>query len=223
MELSYWKSRWEKGNVGFHMDEGYPGLERHWSSLPLQTISAVLVPLCGKSQDLMWLSKKSERVIGSEISETAVQEFYSENGLEPAVSSFGDFSVYSAKNIEIWQGDFLKLPEWKIPDTDLIYDKAALVALPPKMRKKYAAKVLELISPHTHMLLHHFTYNQNEMNGPPFSVDHDEIETLFGGSFTQKTLEKDQLLLKNFKKFQNRGLKSELIEYLLLLSPKPCK
>lgn len=223
MELSYWDSRWKKGNIGFHMNEVYPGLKRHWESVPLQAISTVLVPLCGKSKDLIWLSEKAKKVIGSEISETAVQEFFSENNLKYTKNTFGDFSIYSSKNIEIWQGDFLKLPEWKIPDTDLIYDKAALVALPPEMRIKYANKVQKLISSHTHILLQHFIYNQNEMNGPPFSVDHNEIETLFGASFTQKILQKDQLLLKNFKKFQNRGLKSELIEYLLLLLPKPCK
>lgn len=223
MELSYWNSRWEKGNIGFHMDEVYPSLKHHWKSVPLQSISTVLVPLCGKSKDLIWLSEKTEKVIGSEISETAVQEFFLENELTYTKTTFGDFSIYLSKNIEIWQGNFFKLPEWKIPDIDLIYDKAALVALPPEMRKKYAKKVLKLISSHTHILLQHFIYNQNEMNGPPFSVAHNEIENLFGASFTQKVLQKDQLLLKNFKKFQNRGLKSKLIEYLLLLLPKHCK
>lgn len=219
MELSYWTSRWNKGNTGFHMENGYPGLIRHWSSLPVPNNPVVLVPLCGKSYDLIWLAEHSKKVIGCEISETAVLQFFSENNLTPATSTFADFTIYTSNNIEIWLGDFLKLPERKIPKTDLIFDKAALVALPPEMRKKYADKILKLSSSHTHILLHHFIYNQKEMNGPPFSVTHKEIEQLFGAFYTIKTLEKSELLLKNFKKFQNRGLKSELIEYLLLLSP----
>ena len=44
--------------------------------------STVLVPLCGKSRDLLWLAQHDFRVTGIEISPIAVEGFFRENGLE---------------------------------------------------------------------------------------------------------------------------------------------
>lgn len=168
---------------------------------------------------MFWLSERCGKVVGSEVSKKAILEFFSEHKLEPVSKTFGDFTIYSASNIEIWQGDFFKLPKQKMPDFDLIYDKAAIVALPPDMRIRYAKKILSLSSVRTHILLHHFTYNQEEMNGPPFSVSQKELKQYFGHAFSLKVIEENELSIEKFKKFQLRGLKSTFIEYLLLLSP----
>lgn len=220
MELSYWQSRWNKGNTGFHMDSGYPGLERNWPSIGLDEGPVVLVPLCGKSKDLIWLSKHCRQVVGVEISSVAVQDFLNENNLEASGSTFAEFTIYQTGNIQIWNGDFFKLPGHKLPNVDLIYDKAALTALPPKMREQYASKVLGLVSPRTQILLHLFEYNQEEMNGPPFSVPIKEAKKHFGEKFDLKILEQKKLNINNYKKFQNRGLRSYFIEILSLLLPK---
>lgn len=220
MELSYWQSKWRKGNTGFHMKEGYPGLKEHWNSVQIKDNAAVLVPLCGKTKDLLFLSQQCRRVIGVEISEMAVREFLKENNLEAEKFSFADFSVYQAKNIEIWQGDFFKLPKHKLPRLDLIYDKAALIALPPEMRANYAEQILEFTTSQTKILLHLFDYPQEEMNGPPFSVSIEEINNYFGKRFSIGILEEKNLNLNNYEKFQNRGLHSHFIEILLLLLPK---
>ncbi len=217
MELSYWQSRWEKGNTGFHMPGGYPGLRTHWKKLPLPQNPHVFVPLCGKTEDMIWLSSNAGRVTGVEISEKAVREFFHENGLEPETSSFAGFTIYKSQNIEIWCGDFQKFPEHKIDPVDLIYDKAALVALPERMRASYCRKAKELSHSKTALLLHHFDYNQNEMPGPPFSVPLKEVENYFGSDYKITLLEKNSLDIEQFQKFTKRGLKSYLIEYLLLL------
>ncbi len=219
MELSYWESRWNKGKTGFHMDGGYPGLGRNWSKLNVSADATILVPLCGKTEDLIRLSSKAGRVIGVEISKKAVEEFFSEKNLKPETTRFADFTLYSTGNIEIWCGDFMKLPPRNIRHVQLIYDKAALVALPPKMRESYAKKVQQFCGPDTKILLHHFVYEQQEMPGPPFSVPADEINDLFSERFSITLLEKEELKISEFQKFAKRGLKSYLIEYLLLLLP----
>lgn len=201
------------------MKEGYPGLPQHWGALQADNPVA-LVPLCGKSKDLLFLSAKCRKVIGVEISGIAVQDFLKENNLEADKTSFADFSIYRTGNIELWQGDFFKLPNHKLPPLDLIYDKAALIALPPDLRKQYASKILELVSSQTQILLHLFEYRREEMSGPPFSVPLDEIEDYFGKRFTILILERNELDLNNYKKFQNRGLNSNFIEILSLLLPK---
>ena len=217
MELSYWQSRWEKDKTGFHMPGGYPGLRTHWEKLTLPQNPHVFVPLCGKTEDMIWLSSNAGRVTGVEISEKAVREFFHENGLEPQTSSFADFTIYKSQNIEIWCGDFQKFPVHKIKPIDLIYDKAALVALPNRMRADYCIKIKELCHTNTAILLHHFDYDQSEMPGPPFSVPIEEIENHFGSEYVITQIEMNSLDIAQFQKFSKRGLKSYLIEYLLLL------
>lgn len=107
-----------------------------------------------------------------------------------------------------------------MPVFDLVYDKAALVALPQKIRQKYVEKVISLAGRHTKIMLHGFSYNQNEMNGPPFSVSQAEVETLYGGDFSIEVLEINSLDTEKYQKFKKRGLGSHFIEYLLLLSRK---
>jgi thiopurine S-methyltransferase len=220
MELSYWQSRWRKGNTGFHMQNGYTGLHKHWKSLPIPDSPDVLVPLAGKSVDMQWIAEQGGNVTGIEISEIAIQQFFESLGETPVVRSYADFNIYTSDQIKIWRGNFLKLPEAKMPVFDLIYDKAALVALPPQMRKEYVEKIKSLTGPQTRILLHGYSYNQQEMNGPPFSVPEKEIEELYGSQFSINLLEKNSLNTENFQKFKKRGLGSHFIEYLLLLSKK---
>jgi thiopurine S-methyltransferase len=217
MELSYWISRWTKGNTGFHMENGYPGLEKHLSTIHLPADSVALVPLCGKSHDMILLSKKFEKVIGVEISEQAITQFFEENNLNAEQFHYAGFTIFRSGNIEIWCGDFFKLPGKKLPGISMIYDKAALTALPKSMRLKYSDKLTNLSGNDTKLLLHIFEYPQEEMNGPPFSISPGEARNLFKEKFTVKPLEKNKLSLHNYQKFLKRGLKTYLIEYLLLL------
>jgi thiopurine S-methyltransferase len=112
----------------------------------------------------------------------------------------------------------MKLPEKKMGELDLIYDKASIVALPEKMRESYAKKLSALSSGNTKILMHLLSYDPSEMTGPPFSVDPNEVKRLFSDNFDIQLLEKNSLDIHKFEKFLNRGLKSDLIEYLLLLS-----
>ena len=218
MELSYWLSRWRKNKIGFHMPEGYPALEPHLKNIPLPKKKTVLVPLCGKSRDLLTLTRYFDKVIGVEISEKAIREFLQETGLKATEKSFADFKIFETEPITFWCGNFFKLPVRKINPVDLIYDKAALVALPPGRRPEYAEKLLTFCTNSTSILVHHFIYKQDEMPGPPFSVFEKELENYFGDMFSSVVLEESELNLDTFKKFQNRGLKSGLRERFILFT-----
>lgn len=218
MELSYWISRWNKGKTGFHMENGYPGLVQNWNKLNLPPNPVVLVPLAGKSRDILWLSRHSQTVIAVEISERAIHQFFEENNLTPTLQSAAGFDIYTASNITFWHGDFLKLPKRKLPPADLIFDKAAIVALPPQKRIAYAKKILSLSTEQTLVLMHLLNYPEGQMTGPPFSVTKEEVEKLFDSRFRITELERNELNLSNFEKFSQRGLKNDFFEYLLLLS-----
>ena len=223
MELSYWQSRWNKGNIGFHIPGGYPALSRHWSSLSIPESARVLVPLCGKSEDLDFLSRHASIVTGVEISETAVRSFFEEREMIPEMSRSHGFTIFRHGNIRLWCGDFFRFPEEKQSGQfDLIYDKAALIALPRSARTQYARKILALKGKNsrTSVLLHHFEYNQEEMNGPPFSVSPGEIDSLFGPLFKMEILEEEQIDPLKYEKFRRRGLMSPMKERFLFLHPK---
>lgn len=218
MELSYWLSRWRKNKIGFHMADGYPTLEQHLANISFPKQQTALVPLCGKSRDLITLTHHFNKVVGVEISEKAIKEFLQEHNLTATESSFADFKIFKTESINLWCGDFMKLPAHKLPSIDLIYDKAALVALPSDKRPEYAEKLVSLCSDSTFIMLHHFTYNQKEMPGPPFSVSDRELNAYFGEKFNAIILEKSEIDLNRFKKFQYRGLKSGLMERFILFT-----
>ncbi|HEX6983333.1 MAG TPA: methyltransferase domain-containing protein [Balneolaceae bacterium] len=219
MEISYWQSRWRKNKTGWHLNEVYLLLPDLWPSLSLKAGARILVPFCGKSLDMQWFTDHGFHVTGVDVSEKALQEF-----MERSRKSFSSYqehglSVFRSKNIELWQGNFQKLPINNMAPFDAIYDKAALIALPRKMRAKYAQKALQLCDPATQMLLQTFEYGQDEMAGPPFSVDEDELQKLYGKQFDLALLyqkQKPELL----EKFQRRGLLSYLIEKVYHLKPK---
>lgn len=218
MEISYWQSRWRKDNTGWHMDNVYPPLANIWSQLSIKSSAKVFVPLCGKSLDLRWLVERGHQVTGVDVSQKALEDVINYTNQSFTKDSSHGFTIYRSESLELWQGDFLKLPVKKIPQPDVIYDKASIVALPPEMRGSYAQKILSLCGKHTHIILQTFEYDQSEMNGPPFSVDENELKHHFGHDF-EFTLMHEQSKLEELSKFQQRGLSSYLTEKVYHLTP----
>jgi len=219
MEISYWKSRWNRGRTGWHMEEVYPHLKTYWRRLELDRGSSVLVPLCGKSLDLLWLADRGHRVFGVEVSEIAIREFLEEAGLNWEEREKGPFTLYRAGQIRLWQGNFFDLEPGMLPRLDAIYDKAALIALPEEKRAEYARLINRLCVPATRILLNSFEYDQDEMSGPPFAVFEDELQRHFGGRFDLELLHEESLF-DRLVKFRQRGLSTYLTEKLYLLHPK---
>jgi thiopurine S-methyltransferase len=57
-----------------------------------------------------------------------------------------------------------------------------LVALPEPMRRRYAAHLVEITNKVPQLLIV-FEYDQNRMEGPPFSISDREVKELYGGSY----------------------------------------
>jgi thiopurine S-methyltransferase len=71
---------------------------------------------------------------------------------------------------------------------DVIFDRAALVALDPACRQRYVDGLHRLLKPGGHLLLIAFAYDQSRIAGPPWSVDADTIESLLGDRFSIETI-----------------------------------
>lgn len=170
MEPQFWNDRWQSGEIGFHKGEVHDLLVKHWPSLNLAPGTEVFVPLCGKSLDMVWLAEQGHRIVGAELSEIAVDSFFAERGLEPKVETLGGFQVKSAGAYEIWQGDIFELPPRATKNVAAVYDRASLVAFPPAMQPRYAAKLCEIIPAAAPIMIVGLSYPQGEMSGPPFPV-----------------------------------------------------
>lgn len=179
MEADFWHERWAEREIGFHQQEINSFLQRYWSKLELPRESRVLVPLCGKSTDMVWLAQQGHSVIGVELSEMAVQEFFEELKVAPAVDETGPFKRYAVDNIELLVGDFFALTAQDLADVAAVYDRAALVALPPEMRRDYAKLLTSLLPAQVQALLITFEYRPGDAEGPPFSIAADEVDSLF--------------------------------------------
>jgi len=215
MQKKYWLDRWERKDIGFHQNETNPYLGQYWQRLQLAPGSTALVPLCGKSTDMLWLRQKGHTVLGVELSGIAAQAFFTENGLTPQCSARDQFTHLEANDIHILCGDFFDLDKNAVAKVTAVYDRAALIALPPEMRKRYAHHLLYILPPATQILLVTLDYPQHEMPGPPFAVSMNEVTSLYQ-PHAGITLLSQQDVLEQNPRFQDRGL-SRLQENTILL------
>ena len=175
----FWHNKWAANQIGFHLEDVNPLLLKFWQHTSPSYDKKVLVPLCGKSEDLIWLASKHEEVQGVELSQIAVRSFFAEHLYTPTVTKIsGQHELYQFDELSIYMGDFFSAP---VEPVDIIYDRASLVALPSEMRVQYAERLKQLLKPGGKILLVTLDYIQSEMSGPPFSVPEQEIEQLFSG------------------------------------------
>jgi thiopurine S-methyltransferase len=180
MQREFWLERWARNEIGFHLPDVNPRLRHFWPQLDVPTDAAVFVPLCGKSLDLHWLAAQGHRVIGVELAEAAVQAFFAEAALTSEVDRSGPLPRHSAADIDIYCGDVFDLGAKALGDVCAVFDRAALVALPPPMRERYVAHVLRMVPDGTRMLLLTFEYDQTRIPGPPHAVPEEEVMALYG-------------------------------------------
>ncbi len=179
MEADFWHSRWQEGRIGFHQNDVNGFLQNHWATLKLPEKSTVFVPLCGKSLDMLWLASLGHRVVGVELSEIAAQQFFAEQSVQPDVVKGDRFTSYSANNVTILCGDFFDLVATDLDGAVAVFDRAALIALPKDMRKRYAEHLRQLLSSGCQLLLVAMEYDESALSGPPFNVPWAEVSTLF--------------------------------------------
>jgi thiopurine S-methyltransferase len=180
MKAEFWHERWERQEIGFHRKQPHPLLSQFFHRLNKQHHS-IFVPLCGKSVDMLCLAEHGLQVVGSELSALAVNTFFAEHDLNPEQDdSYLPTIGFRDERILLWQGDYFTLQAQQLNGATCFYDRAALVALPADMRKRYVAKLNELMPSNAEGLLITFDYDTTLMDGPPFAVSHDEVQQLYG-------------------------------------------
>lgn len=179
MDVQFWLARWANQEIGFHQPQVNRLLEKCWPELGLPGDAAVFVPLCGKSLDLGWLAGQGHRVLGVELAENAVRAFYEEANQPFRVERLRHLLQYTGGRVTIFCGDFMELTALHLPEVAAVYDRGALVALPPRMRAYYADHLQRIVPEGCQILLLTLEYDQARVAGPPHSVEQAEVERLF--------------------------------------------
>lgn len=179
--MTDWIQQWKDGETGWHSDAPNVKLIEFIDCLQLHKLETVFVPLCGKSQDMIYLLKRGYRVIGVEMSALAVNAFFKENKIPYTVQEAQDFTVYNAKNIRVFCGNYFDLNAGHLDKVKAVYDRASLIALPEDLRVKYAQHLYSITQSDCKALLLTLNYPQSQISGPPFAVDEAAVNSLFKG------------------------------------------
>lgn len=192
MQHEFWHHRWQNQQIGFHLHVVNPLLLDHFAALSLTVGQRVFVPLCGKTLDIHWLLAQNFQVVGAELSQLAVDALFAELGLTPDIVQSGALRHYQAANIDIFQGDLFALDQATLGKVDAIYDRAALIALPPEIRNHYSRHLTKITATAPQLLIS-FHYDQSLVQGPPFNVDASELTALYGGHYRITLLAENNL------------------------------
>ena len=172
--------------------------------------TSVLVPLCGKSVDLIWLWQQGHTVVGIEAVVSAIHSFQKENHLHLLESTNEDglttFSTGDGK-LTLIVGDFLnsQLFNSLAGKFHSVWDRASLVAIEPALHSAYKATIRKLINPHGfRYLLSTFVYECPQFQPPPWSIDLAIVSKLYSDMGSV-----DQLFFGEADAFLGCGLLTE--------------
>lgn len=191
MDAKFWIKKWNEGQIGFHQNHFNETLLKYFPLFNYMSGEKILVPLCGKTKDLVWLRDQGLNVRGVELYEKAAEAFFRENSFTDVIREVEEnFLHLSISGLTISCGDFLEFNQKE--KFDFVYDRASLVALPEEMRKLYADVIRGSLKPNGMYLLIVYEYNQSDFEGPPFSVSEKEVTQLYGRDFEIELLEEQQ-------------------------------
>jgi thiopurine S-methyltransferase len=190
MEPEFWQRTWqeESTRTSFHRPDIHPHVQQYATPQMLEN-KRVLIPLCGKTKDMLWFQRFASQVIGVELVEKPIMQFFSENNLDYQKI---DPSRYEAERITLLHKNIFDTQLDDVGTIDLVYDRAALVALPIPMRLEYVRKIDSLLPVKATILLNIIEY-QPELPVPPFSITPEEIRQYYGTGYTIEHLEQPEM------------------------------
>jgi SAM-dependent methyltransferase len=163
----FWDERFRENFTPWDAGAAPPDLERYLSSA--RGGGRVLIPGSGSAYEVRSFCERGYETIAIDFSEAAVERARALLGEWRDAVVLGDFFAY----------------DFGAP-FDVIYERAFLASLPPRMRGDYARRVAQLLRPGGRLL--GFFVHGEPQRGPPFCLKEGELLELLGGDF-DKTAE----------------------------------
>ncbi|CAM4630673.1 unnamed protein product [Leuciscus chuanchicus] len=171
MALSEWEDRWKEGKIGFHRTEVHKLLENNLDKVVCgRKEIRFFFPLCGKSVDMKWLADMGHTVVGVEISQKGIKQFFEEQDLaynEEAVPAIPEAKLFKSADgkISIYQCDLFKFSSAVAGKFGGIWDRGGLVAINPCDREKYGSLLVSLMNNDCRYLVDTVEYNPEPYKG----------------------------------------------------------
>lgn len=197
-----WVERWQTGQTGWHEQDGNDLLHRFWPDQ--RSAGSVLVPLCGGSEDLVWLARRGWRVTGVELSTLAIEKLLRSHGLAYEVEALDQGLRYrvSSLPLTIHAGDYFEFSAAPA-SFDALFDRGCLVALDERTRPIYVERTKALLKDNAYRMIIALEYDQAQVEGPPFSVMAEEVKG-YWPDLQQRHVRNDLIDLPD--KFQEAGV-----------------
>lgn len=231
LTLSYWTNRWVNNDIGWNETDGNKLMWKYFpdvlkTKLPEKKPEElrVFVPLCGKAKDMYLLYQMGFTVVGIEISKEAIDDFFTENGVEekemnqPFRSSKDGRLILGQGDLFTFSGDKSQPIQLPFEKFDVMWDRGSFVALNAKDRTAYASMMMSLMADDGLYLLCSLVYDISEYGGPPLTATTEDLMQFYGERCDIQVLDKDDLFSRQ-EKWKKRGL-SMIDEVLHLITLK---
>ena len=200
-----WEQDWTTDKPEFHNDEVNPMLIKHHHEFTGGRKNLrILVPLCGKSVDMIWLADQGHSVVGVELIRKGIEAFLRDNKLthrEELVSLTPEVqgTIFNAneKDISLFECSIFDFSaEVAGGQFDCIWDRGSMTAINMMKEgrlKQYIDLMLSCLKPDGRYLLEFFAPESLKGMPPTFKFISEKIlRELFGERCTIQFLGKDK-------------------------------
>ena len=186
VNLSRWAERWREDRIGWHVNEVNAVLVAHGDSLLSESEeNRVMVPLCGKTLDMVYFAKHRSvaRVVGIDGIQKALDEFIKEQpdlGIQ-AGEPTECFATMHGDKISLLKGDFFQLSTTATgAKFHAVLDRGSLIAIEPTLREAYVKVMGDVVlAPGGKILLVTVENENTKREGPPFFMTESDVRQLY--------------------------------------------
>ncbi|XP_052775873.1 probable thiopurine S-methyltransferase [Mya arenaria] len=183
MSNKAWIQRWVVHNIAFHQAKPDTYLAEEEVRMFGGQPRTVFQPLCGKKTDMIWMWERGHTVVGVEVAEQAVREFFQENGLVPDkehVENVGTLYTTKDGRLRLYAADLFDLSMAVCGQFDVIYERRSLVAINTADYRRYRDLLLSLMKPDEVYYLSVLEFDPAVWPGPPHSIGDSLVRDLYG-------------------------------------------
>lgn len=159
---AFWETRYRDNVTPWDAGEVPPALREQATQWPRGV--RVLIPGCGSAYEAGWLAEQGFNVLAIDFSLAAVEKARQVLGSRAGIVRQADFFGFDAG-----------------PPFDVIYERAFLCALPPKMWPRYPARCAQLLRPGGSIA--GFFFFAETPKGPPFGTTPAALQALLAAHF----------------------------------------
>ncbi|XP_012558685.2 thiopurine S-methyltransferase [Hydra vulgaris] len=219
---SSWEKNWVNNKTLWHLNFVNPFLQKYFHMLSIEAGKRIIVPLCGKTMDLIWLYQQGLVVVGVEFASIPCTRFFEDNFLSYTIENHGSYNVYKHdERLIIYQGDLFEFDVQNLGGYfDFWWDRGGLVAMVVKEQQKYVDHLRSLMHQSKFSaLMESYEYDSSLRAGaPPQSINKKQLQDLFTDSVKLEELDRvsEDDLPENYT--AKLGCSSTLVFYLITLN-----